>query len=156
MEISSFCTIVPKMMIICYTVSIWSDDVRFLRYDAQWTDERTERQMDGKSDLWRWVPHLKKSILVFLLNDRKASQSPLPSSFSLLSSSTVQPENTYSCTLKVTGQVWESQKGMSINTTSTATTSINLPKSVSTDLTIKSDSVLINPIGNHRVLDWSM
>ena len=35
---------------------------------------------------------------------------------SLLSGGTVQPKNTYSCILKKTGQVWESQKRISINT----------------------------------------
>ena len=29
---------------------------------------------------------------------------------------TVQPENTYFCILKATGQVWESQNSVSINT----------------------------------------
>ena len=38
-----------------------------------------------------------------------------PSLVSLLSDRTVQPENTYSCILKVTGQVWESQKRISNN-----------------------------------------
>ena len=39
-----------------------------------------------------------------------------PSLVSLLSDGTVQPENTYSCILKVTGQVWQCQKRISINT----------------------------------------
>ena len=89
--------------------------------------------------------HGTKTTLVFLPADGEASWSLLPSLVSLLSSSTVQPENTYSCILKVTGQVWESQKRIGI-TLITATTSIHLPKPVSTDLTIKPDSVLTNPI----------
>ena len=40
----------------------------------------------------------------------------LSSVISLLSGGTVQPENTYSCILKLTCQVWESQKRKSINT----------------------------------------
>ena len=32
-----------------------SDDVRFMRYGAR----RTDKQMDGKGDIKRWVPHLK-------------------------------------------------------------------------------------------------
>ena len=76
-------------------------------------------------------------------------------SVSLLSGSTVQPEHTYSRILKVTGQVWESQKRISI-TLITATTSVHLPKPVSTDLTIKPDSVLTNPIGKDGVQSWSM
>ena len=46
-----------------------------------------------------------KTTLVFLSADGKASRSLLPSSISLLSDGTVQPENTYSNILKVTGQV---------------------------------------------------
>ena len=40
----------------------------------------------------------------------------LPSSIFLLSDSTIQPENTYSCILNETGQFTQSQKRMSINT----------------------------------------
>ena len=54
--------------------------------------------------------HGTKTTPVFLPADGEASWSLLPSSVSLLSGGTVQPENTYSCILKVTGQVWESQK----------------------------------------------
>ena len=94
--------------------------------------------------------HGTKTTPVFLPADGEASWSLLPSSVSLLSGGTVQPENTYSCILKVTGQVWESQKRTSI-TLITATTSVHLPKPVSTDLTIKPDSVLTNPIGKVSV-----
>ena len=89
--------------------------------------------------------HGTKTTPVFLPADGEASWSLLPSSVSLLSGGTVQPETTYSCILKVTGQVWESQKRASI-TLITATASVHLPKPVSTDLTIKPDSVLTNPI----------
>ena len=89
--------------------------------------------------------HGTKTTPVFLPADGEASWLLLPSSVSLLSGGTVQPENTYSCILHVTGQVWESQKRISI-TLITATISIHLPKPVSTDLTIKPDSVLTNPI----------
>ena len=41
--------------------------------------------------------HGTKTIPVFLPADGEASWSLLPSSVSLLSSDTVQPENTYSC-----------------------------------------------------------
>ena len=57
--------------------------------------------------------HGNKTTLVFLPTDAEASWSLLPSSVSLLSGSTVQPENTYSCIHKVTGQVQESQKRIS-------------------------------------------
>ena len=99
--------------------------------------------------------HGTKTTPVFLPADGEASWSLLPSSVSLLSGGTVQPENTYSRILKVTGQVWESQKRISI-TLITATTSVHLPKPVSTDLTIKPDSVLTNPIGKDGVRSWSM
>ena len=49
--------------------------------------------------------HGTKTIPVFLLADGEASWSLLPSSVSLLPGGTMQPENTYSCILKVTGQV---------------------------------------------------
>ena len=42
---------------------------------------------------------------IFLTDDGEAFWLLLPSSVSLLSGDTVQPENTYSCRLKVTGQV---------------------------------------------------
>ena len=54
--------------------------------------------------------HGTKATLVFLPADGEASSSLLPSSVSLLSGGTVQR------TLKVTGQVWETQKRISINT----------------------------------------
>ena len=60
--------------------------------------------------------HGTKTTTVFLPADGEASWSLLPSSLSFLSGVTVQPENTYSCILKVTGQVWESQKRISTNT----------------------------------------
>ena len=48
--------------------------------------------------------HGTKTTPVFLRADGEASRSLLPSSFSLLSCGTVQPENTYSHILKLTGQ----------------------------------------------------
>ena len=49
--------------------------------------------------------HGTKTTSVFLHADAEASWLLLPSSVSLLSGSTVQPENTYSSILKATGQV---------------------------------------------------
>ena len=49
--------------------------------------------------------HGTKTILVFLPADGEASWLLLPSLVSLLSGGMVQPENTYSFILKVTGQV---------------------------------------------------
>ena len=49
--------------------------------------------------------HSTKTTLVLLPADGEASWSLLPSSVSLLSGDTVQPENTYSSILKMTGQV---------------------------------------------------
>ena len=52
-----------------------------------------------------------KTTLFFLpADDGEASWSLFPSSVSLLSDGTVQLENTYSSFLKLTGQLWESQK----------------------------------------------
>ena len=39
--------------------NLWSDDVWFLKYDARPMDRQTDVQTDGKSDIKRWVPHLK-------------------------------------------------------------------------------------------------
>ena len=49
--------------------------------------------------------HGMKTFLVFLPADGEASWLLLPILVSLLSDSTVQPENTYSCILKVSDQV---------------------------------------------------
>ena len=51
-----------------------------------------------------------KTTPVFLAADGEASWSLLPSSISLLSDGKVQPKKTFSSFLKVTSQVWESQK----------------------------------------------
>ena len=51
------------------------------------------------------VRHGTETILVFVPADGEASWLLLPSSVSLLSGSRVQPENTYSCMLKVTNHV---------------------------------------------------
>ena len=83
--------------------------------------------------------HGTKTTLVFLPADGQASRSLLPSLVSLLSCCTMQPENTYSYILR---------------TLITATTSVHLPKSVSTDLTIKSNLVLTNPVGKDGVRGW--
>ena len=94
-----------------------------------------------------YARHATKTIMVFLLADGEAMWLLLPSLTFFLSGGTVQLEITYSCILKVTGQAWESQKRISINTNHSYTTSVHLPKLVSTDLTVKSDLVLTNPIG---------
>ena len=49
--------------------------------------------------------HCRKITPVFLPADREASWLLLTSLISLLSGGTMQPENTYSCILKVTSQV---------------------------------------------------
>ena len=49
--------------------------------------------------------HGTKTTPEFLPADGEVSWLLLPSSVSLLSGGTVQPENTYSCILKVAGQV---------------------------------------------------
>ena len=57
-----------------------------------------------------------KITLVFLPADGEASWLLLPSMVSLLPGGTVQPENNYPHISKVVGQIWESQKRISINT----------------------------------------
>ena len=51
------------------------------------------------------VRHGAKTTPLFLPADGEASCSLFPSLVVLLSGGTVQPENTYSCILRVTGQV---------------------------------------------------
>ena len=60
--------------------------------------------------------HDTKTTLVVLAADGEASWSLISSSVFLLSGDTAQPENTYSSILKVTGEVWECLKRVSINT----------------------------------------
>ena len=60
--------------------------------------------------------HGTKTAPIFLHANGEASWSLLPSLVYLQFGGTVQPENNYSCILKVTGQVWESQKRIIINT----------------------------------------
>ena len=86
------------------------------------------------------VWHGTKTTPAFIPADGDASWLLLPSSVSLPSGSTVQPENTYSCILTVTGQAWESQKRISINTNHSYP-SVHLPGPVSIDLTTSSDLV---------------
>ena len=62
------------------------------------------------------VRHEIKTTLIFLLADGEASWSLLLSLVLLLPGGTVPSENAYSCTLKLEGQVWESQKRISMNT----------------------------------------
>ena len=82
--------------------------------------------------------HGTKTISILLPADGQASWSLLPSSVSLLLGGAVQPKGVYSCILRVTVQVRESQKRVSINTNHSYHQR-PLPKPVSTDLTIKSD-----------------
>ena len=98
--------------------------------------------------------HGTKTTPVFLPADGEASWSLLPSSVSLLSGSTVQPENRKYPQGDRSG-LRKPKKGL-VSTLITAITSVHLPKPVSTNLTIKLDSVLTNPIGKDRVRSWWM
>ena len=60
--------------------------------------------------------HGIKTTPVFFSADGEAPWSLFLSSASLLSGGTAQPENTYSTIPKVTDQLWESQKTISMNT----------------------------------------
>ena len=82
---------------------------------------------------------------IFLPADGEASWSLLPDSISLLSSGKVQPENTYSCILM-----------LKASPLITATSSVEFPRLVSSDLKIKLDLVLTNPIRKDRMQSWSM
>ena len=54
--------------------------------------------------------------MVFLPAGGEASYFLIPSLISLPLGGTLKPENTYSCILKVTGQVLENLKRISVNT----------------------------------------
>ena len=60
--------------------------------------------------------HDTKTTPVFFPADGEATSRLLPSLVSVLSGSTMHPENTSSRIIKVTGEVRESQKRISINT----------------------------------------
>ena len=90
-----------------------------------------------------------KTTLLILPADRETFWLLHPSEVLLLSGGTVQPENTYSCILKVTCQTWETQKRISSKTNHSY-------YQCSTDVTIKSDSILTNLIGKDGVLGWLM
>ena len=60
------------------------------------------KQLWGRTSVFK---HGTKTTSIFLPADGEACWSLLPSLVSLLSGDTVQPENTYSSILKVTGQV---------------------------------------------------
>ena len=90
-----------------------------LRTHLSWCSGTSE--ISTPSEIAAWMTsmhkHGTKTTPAFLPADGEASWSLFPSSVSLLSGGTVQTENTYSLILKVTGQVWESLKRISINTT---------------------------------------
>ena len=60
--------------------------------------------------------HATKTIPAFLPTDGEASWLPVPSLVFLLSGSTLRPEKTCFCILKVMGQAWETKKRISVNT----------------------------------------
>ena len=64
LEISSFPTCVPKIMITwCLVPETWSP-----------TDGRIDVRTDGKSDIWRWVPDLKNiACWIFYFYSRSTS-----------------------------------------------------------------------------------
>ena len=74
-----------------------------------------------------------KTIPVFLPADGEASWSLFPSSVTLLSGSTVQPENSYSCILKVTGQDWERLLGYSYSAANKGRLTVNYRQSLAFD-----------------------
>ena len=97
-----------------------------------------------------YAQHGTKSSLVFLPADRETScWSPY---YRVVQCNQKTP-------IPVLPRSWissvKAKKGQAL-TLITATTSIHLPKPVSTDLTTKSDSTLTNPIEKDGVQDWSM
>ena len=79
-----------------HTSAITNDTLGPQKYPYHW------KLLQGYTSMHR---HGTKTTMIFLSADREASWLLLSRSVSLLSGSTVQPENTYSCILYVTGQV---------------------------------------------------
>ena len=111
------------MLSVHETPNIFDDPHWELIFCNKWRPETSEISIPPELALetlfHAWHGSLKLPCLttpVFLRVDGEASWLLLPSSVSVLSGGTVQPENTCSCILKVTGHVWESQKRISINT----------------------------------------
>ena len=100
--------------------------------------------------------HGTKTTPVFLPADGEASWSLVPSSVSLLSGSTVQPENTYSCILSQGDRSGLRKPKKDKHQTNHSYHQRSSPKPVSTDLTINPDSVLTNLTGNDGVRSWLM
>ena len=68
LETSSFYTCAPKIMITRYTVpEIWCAT-------DEWTDWQTDGWTDRKSNILRWVPHLKRHRNKWLLSKTKSKQ----------------------------------------------------------------------------------
>ena len=82
--------------------------------------------------------------MAFVPADGEASFLLISSSVSLLSRDTMQPENI--CIMYAPGDRSGLRKPKKL-----ITTTISLRKSVSTDITIKSESVLTNPVGRDGV-----
>ena len=100
------------------------------------------------------MQHGTKTTLLFLPADGEASLFLLLGLVSLLSGSTLQLENTYSCILKMTSQVRENQQ----NTTITFSYWYHQQSSpyISFIWSNDSGSVFTNPLGKDGVKDWSM
>ena len=98
--------------------------------------------------------HGTKTTPVFLPADG-GSWSLLSSLVTLISGSTVQPENTIPVSSRWQVSSEKAKKGYA-STLITTTTSVHLPKPVSTDLKTKPYSILTNPIGKNGVQSWSM
>ena len=92
-----------------YTGSSWNTNPWYSFCNPHW-----EFNYSNKWHLEK-LEHGTKSTPVFLPADGELSWLVLPILVSILLGSTVQSQNTYSCILKVTSQVWESQNGIRIN-----------------------------------------
>ena len=144
-------------------MSSWDTNLRDNFCDPHWELICHNKWHSGTSEIFTLLEiavgslfhvwHGTKTTSVFLPANREPSWLLLPSLVSLLSGSTVQSGNTYSCILKVQVRFEKAKKA---STLITATTNVHLPKPVSTDLTIKSDSVLTNPIWKDGVHGRSM
>lgn len=101
--------------------------------------QRCQKYLHHSKELQRQTWHSTKTVPGI----GEASWTILTSSIFLLSGGTVQLENTYSCILKVTCQIWEY-------------TNHRYPKLVSTNQSNESDSALTNSKEKEHVRDWSV
>ena len=137
-ELSVLCRLDNIAILLKYAESSWDTNSWISFFDLHWDFIHRKKWHPGTSEISTppkiivgthfHAQDVTKTTSVFLPADGEASWSPLSSLVSLLSGSTVQPENIYSCILKVTGQAWENQKIININISHSYHQLLSLPE----------------------------